>query len=530
MKIMLYINIFILLSFSYGADKDCFVDPAAHLKKIYEIDTYDSILDILYDQECHGRDDGCIDSMNKVIKVKGDISIAKAVEALSYGAKDKVQISKDLEQNIKEQMSSFSKKYGCGGINRVALKVSGLTYGIPRGIQIEATRLSESNPQEYIKMHLEGFFTDKMKSENFYQCHKANGDHREIKSYSKVSPYTVEPRCYAHLKESFKDNSAQLKDSTQLNKLVDCIVNSLEDGTETIDSIVIKSSSSQLRNKGQLCSRDFKTLSKARSLSVLNAIKAKVKDDVVFNVSDNGESIKEDNNGVKVKIYYLGTNGNGTSGPCPYEGNERTNNLRLTMNTDEPALENSKYVKVSVKFKPIVKVSNKYEDVGKRYKLSCSILTFRCDSWPAKAALKPTLRKDDGTKGFMSKYIQANDTLFSKFIKNKDYKKAALVLKSRYGKNGKRISQIEKKLSYLRKDKRSSYSVVMKDVILSDEYKTYCCDNKEWSKIKICDHKQALKNYNDLKSQKRSDNYNYTNLRFCMDSVAARKIEQLMNP
>jgi hypothetical protein len=139
----------------------------------------------------------------------------------------------------------------------------------------------------------------------------------------KVEPKSIaailNPTCAANLKSFYADNQFEftieelqkIGSSPEAEQLSKCIKDHLDKGAK-IDHIDITTSASTLNNTwkklGDFCEKDFKGLSTARA----NSAKAQILPQLF---SKSGFSLGAE----KVEINPLGTNGDGTSGPCAHE-------------------------------------------------------------------------------------------------------------------------------------------------------------------------------------------------------------------
>ena len=134
------------------------------------------------------------------------------------------------------------------------------------------------------------------------------------KTTQKIRVETIDTVSTVPVTSSFQQNSFQLSNPQQLKATLDQLVSNYTE----IDSIVIKSSSSTLRNKGEAEGMTWKQLSQARAEQVSKLL-------IGQNIDLGGEGVNIIGKITPdmVQINSDGTNGDGTSGPkSPYEVGE----------------------------------------------------------------------------------------------------------------------------------------------------------------------------------------------------------------
>jgi len=132
----------------------------------------------------------------------------------------------------------------------------------------------------------------------------------------RISAITVDTVSTVPVKKSFQRNSFKLQNPDQLKQEL----NDLVKGYSSIDSIVIETSSSALRNTGDAEGMTWKQLSQKRGEEVANLLIGQKID-----LGGEGKNLKGDINSNMVNINSDGQNGDGTSGPkSPFESNSET--------------------------------------------------------------------------------------------------------------------------------------------------------------------------------------------------------------
>lgn len=150
--------------------------------------------------------------------------------------------------------------------------------------------------------------------EQYEKSGNANTIQYDQKVTEKIRVETVDTLSTIPITNSFQQNSMQLANPQQLK----ATLNELISNYTEIDSIVIKASSSTLRNKGEAEGMTWKELSQARAEQVSNLLIGQNVD-----LGGKGVNIIGKITPDMVKIDSDGTNGDGTSGPkSPYEVGE----------------------------------------------------------------------------------------------------------------------------------------------------------------------------------------------------------------
>lgn len=184
------------------------------------------------------------------------------------------------------------------------------------------------------------------------------------------------PPCAGNVAGFFKDNewtSSTLDtniNSPESNKLAACIKDRLSKGG-VIEKINIESSASGLNNSGEaskrFCKKGFKELSRARAETARDKIVPQLFAKAGF-----------DAQGLKVDTFPDGSNGDGTSGPCPYSLKNGAEILKEEFKTPagKKSLDEHKYVKVNVVFKEIKKPTSGESNFAQKYR--CRNFRFEC--------------------------------------------------------------------------------------------------------------------------------------------------------
>ncbi len=187
------------------------------------------------------------------------------------------------------------------------------------------------------------------------------------------------PPCAGNVSGLFKDNQwttstlDQKVGTEATDEVTSCIRDRISKGAK-IHHVSVLSSASSLNNTGEaskkFCKKGFLALSKARAESARDKILPGL-----FAQAGQSEAVYQS----KVDLSFNGTNGDGTSGPCPYTIKDGKEVLKDEFKTAEGKkdLDDSKYVKVQVTFeshsKPVN--DNKTHYAGQYY---CRNIYLEC--------------------------------------------------------------------------------------------------------------------------------------------------------
>lgn len=187
------------------------------------------------------------------------------------------------------------------------------------------------------------------------------------------------PPCSGSVSGLYKDNvwSSSSLDSNLASKatteLSACIKDAVARGAK-IHHISVVSSASALNNTGaaakKFCKKGFLELSKARA----EAAKEKVLPQLFSSSGLNAESYQS-----KIIVNYDGSNGDGTSGPCPYVMKNGVEVLKPEFKTADgkKALDDAKFVNLQVTFEAQTKgVKDNQTHYGASY--ACRHIRFEC--------------------------------------------------------------------------------------------------------------------------------------------------------
>ncbi|PIP96526.1 MAG: hypothetical protein COW00_10130 [Bdellovibrio sp. CG12_big_fil_rev_8_21_14_0_65_39_13] len=185
------------------------------------------------------------------------------------------------------------------------------------------------------------------------------------------------PTCKSSISKYFVDNKAELKGqlSSDLekdqNELKKCIRENEQAGYK-VSKVKIKSSANQLRNTSSLedikkgvgfCGYDFLGLATARAQFAKNKILPQL---INFE-------------GASVELEPQGQNGNGSSGPCPYD--KQGNILKEYLGAGKIKLDEFKATDIEVEFEATQRIKGQTESQVNgvtRVRASCSSIRIKC--------------------------------------------------------------------------------------------------------------------------------------------------------
>lgn len=233
------------------------------------------------------------------------------------------------------------------------------------------TRISEHNKENFY---------------NFFDKSKFDNDQRMIVtsyctpnlSMSAPAPTSYpNPTCKSSISKYFIDNKAELKGQLNddlikdQNELKKCIRENEQAGYK-VSKVKIKSSANQLRNTSNLediksgvgfCGYDFLGLSTARA----QFAKDKILPQLI------------DVEGASVELEPNGQNGNGSSGPCPYD--IKGNVIKEFLGNGKEKLEEFKSTDIEVEFEATNRIKSQSDSKVNgvtRIRASCSSIRIKC--------------------------------------------------------------------------------------------------------------------------------------------------------
>lgn len=199
---------------------------------------------------------------------------------------------------------------------------------------------------------------------------------QEIKTDAKVVEKLKTPTILCELEPyTFNSNSSNISENDAASFMSKfhndpCIKEALrlETNSPGSTSIVISTSANRVRNTGDAAGKTFEALSCERA----STIESLVKKSSLFNEA------KQHNSNFKIVTAYKGTNGDGTSGPCPYQMDVASKNpLDQTKQImSDQQLEKFRYAKIQVKVNPKI-LEGKKSDFNVA-SITCKQLSFEC--------------------------------------------------------------------------------------------------------------------------------------------------------
>ena len=286
----------------------------------------------------------------------------------------------DVKNSIIEEYVKFSQKNDCNPI----IKHQYVTHKYPQ-------KDFDSEEELQRVMRAPGYQAEK---EKHFSDQNAKALARGIyceSGYANTRPFKYVaqdfPPCSGSVSGLYKDNvwSSSSLDGKLAGEttsgLAACIKDAVARGAK-IHHISVVSSASALNNTGaaakSFCKKGFSGLSKARA----EAAKEKVLPQLF-----SSSGLEADAYQSKIILNYDGSNGDGTSGPCPYTLKNGVEVLKPEFKTADgkKALDDAKYVNLQVTFEPLQKSVN---DNKTHYAAGYSCRHIRYECAPVQASTK----------------------------------------------------------------------------------------------------------------------------------------------
>ncbi len=279
----------------------------------------------------------------------------------------------DMKNSIIEKYVDFSQKFDC----EPRIKYSKKSTRFPAEVM--------ANTEEELKKKIaqpsyiadKNEFFKKLNSKSLDTLKVCNGKRNNPTEGQSIG--TPIPPCTGNMTGLFEDNVSNISSLDKevlngtTNELSTCIQKALADRAK-IHHVSIVSSSSALNNTGdaakRFCRKGFLGLSEARAKSV--------KDKILPEIFSKAGQPNFDYSS-KVKMSFTGSNGDGTSGACPYtivDGKEVLKDKYKT-SSGKRELDKNKYVTVHVTFEETQKAPEK-EKLEFYASYACRELTFEC--------------------------------------------------------------------------------------------------------------------------------------------------------
>lgn len=199
---------------------------------------------------------------------------------------------------------------------------------------------------------------------------------------ARKAAYRIQSPCAGNFIQNFKDNKWEIPEFGELLKsgkldgdLLKCLKHRIANGGK-IKTISIRSSSNSLNNTGsaatKFCKKGFKALSEARSQYAKEDLVPKLLEAAGLENPQLGDEL--------FSISSSGSNGDGTSGPCPYaykDGKESLKKEFYKGGEKRGEIDKGKYLKVSISFEEKrTELHNQKYYVRARH--GCRRITFQC--------------------------------------------------------------------------------------------------------------------------------------------------------
>jgi len=185
------------------------------------------------------------------------------------------------------------------------------------------------------------------------------------------------PPCTGNISQNFANNAWTISNSEASSiassnvELTQCIQDRLNRGAK-IHHVSVVASASALNNTGaakeRFCAKGFRELSEARAQSAVDMVLPRLLPDASMYAGD------------KLKINVSGSNGDGTSGECPYrlvDGKEVIKPEFAPGGARRSELDASRYVRIVVSFEEKMKSAQNNPDFYQP-QLGCRQIHFKC--------------------------------------------------------------------------------------------------------------------------------------------------------
>lgn len=304
-------------------------------------------------------------------KVNGQYQLTHINDFMSFGGTVPSEKAAKLKETITDQYVKFAEKFNCDPYIKTKYTI---TY-FPNDTKFKTRQeyvafTQKSTFQAEKEAHFNKY--NNLTTNNTVCSPKPSQDIREWKTVA-----ITYPPCAGNVSGFFKDNewtSSTLDSSIngpEASELAACIKDRISKGGQ-IEHIKIESSASALNNTGEaakrFCKKGFKELSDARAITARDRI-----------VPQLFSKAGVDATGLVVKTDSTGSNGDGTSGPCPYEIRDGREVLKREFSTPagKKSLDGNKFVRVNVSFKEVKKpVSSNDSFFAQTY--PCRSYEFAC--------------------------------------------------------------------------------------------------------------------------------------------------------
>lgn len=292
-----------------------------------------------------------------------------------------------FKEKLVDEYLQFQSKYECR--KGVYFDSTPIATGASLGGDIPSCIASEKEAQAVLKNRKDEIIKeilDRSTGQAAIDTNLSCGGNLKIRNYN--VPYKESPSCVGKFTNYFPDrewriDDEKLKSTPEYAEFKSCIDDMKKNNME-LDRIDIKSSASQVNNTNRLgngkyeiisnffedgkplCSKGFLDLSKARAGSAKSLLQTEF-------------GFKNE----EFKINARGTNGNGTSGPCPYKANSSSYEeapIKEYSKSGSKAKEMSdaRYVKVKIFYKPKYSYGEPRKKKCYKIVMSCERLKMMC--------------------------------------------------------------------------------------------------------------------------------------------------------
>lgn len=296
----------------------------------------------------------------------------------------------ELKKKFVDKYIAYAEKYDCdvkfyGGENTV------VEHPLIKPLMVHKNREIAQRELEDYKKQLSSPENVKAADEYIKKVNSFNREDEMMVCRNKPSNFAPKqkaalmyPPCAGNFQKQMENNQFDLKgeelsklmSSSSATELASCIKDRVSKGAK-IHHISVSASSTALNNTGEAAklfgAKGFEKLSEARAKTAKEKILP-----LLFDKAD----LSIDQYSDKVKVDYKGGNGDGTSGPCPYElvasnSDKEKRKKEFQTKAGEEELESYKYVKIQVTFNEKVDPAKSGSFYNVVY--ACNKITFRCN-------------------------------------------------------------------------------------------------------------------------------------------------------
>lgn len=321
-----------------------------------------------------------------------------------------------LKEQVADEYIEFQNQFLCEkGVGVVEKKRHrNIGYETMENLGIKRCYASKEEAKAALdknKSEIEKYYTDHYSKESALKYHASCSE--KYSFYNWNQKIQMEDSCSAKFTQYFPDNkwdinSEELKKDPAYDKFVNCVKG--KGGNPT--SITITASASALNNsvsktdidklkseidfeeipQGLACKKGFLALSEMRARTAKDFLLS----EDLFSEEFKKKLAEKNKEKAQINLRFRGSNGNGTSGDCPYEivdGKEKLKKGYEKGGEKRKTLSDDKYVTVTANFGPKVK-SVKEGPTCYSITKSCVTLEYKCREWKYTQRNWPRVKRD----------------------------------------------------------------------------------------------------------------------------------------